>query len=56
MPKEQVFISHVYEERHVALVLEKYIKQAFDGLGYLPRLTRKALAAGRSGSHTSPIT
>jgi hypothetical protein len=29
MPLKQVFISHVYEERHVALVLQKYIKRAF---------------------------
>src|ERR1017187_10665377 len=31
MKNLRVFISHVYEERHAALVLQKYIRHAFGG-------------------------
>jgi hypothetical protein len=44
----QVFISHVYEERHVALVLQKYIRLAFgDSFPVFAAFDRERIGGGK---------
>jgi len=45
---EQVFISHVYEERQVALVLQKYIRQAFnDAVSVFAAFDKESIGGGK---------
>jgi hypothetical protein len=44
----QVFISHVHEERHVALVLQKYIRQAFrDAFPVFAAFDKESIGGGK---------
>jgi hypothetical protein len=44
----QVFISHVYEERHIALVLQKYIRQAFrDAFPVFAAFDKESIGGGK---------